>query len=82
MVHLGAQIQHLEFKTHPMMREEELLASRLLALFTAYKQRAAANMVQFYEDRLLGLEDSLLETRHELLSLQVPYHRYCLANHS
>ena len=54
-----------------MMRPEERLASRLLTLFTAYKQRAAANMIQFYEDRLSGLEDALLDTRFKLLDLQV-----------
>ena len=65
------QIQHMELTAHPLMREEELLAARLLELFTAYKRRQAGGMLRFYGDRLLGLEDALLDTRHHLMELQV-----------
>lgn len=53
------------------MRKEELLAGQLLSLFAAYKQRQCTGMVQFYSDRLLGLEDALLQARHQLLLLTV-----------
>ena len=53
------------------MRREERLASRLLATFEAYKQREASRMLHFYSERLLGLEDGLLEARHQLLQTQV-----------
>jgi hypothetical protein len=53
------------------MRQEELLGAKLLALFAAYKKREAAGMIQFYEDKLMGLEDTLLQTRHQLLLLVV-----------
>lgn len=49
------------------MRKEELLAGQLLSLFAAYKRRQCTGMVQFYSDRLLGLEDALLQARHQLL---------------
>jgi formyltetrahydrofolate hydrolase len=53
------------------MNGEELLAARLLSMFTAYKGRQASKMVAFYEDRLHCLEDLLLETRHRVMELQV-----------
>ena len=62
------QIESVELTRHPLMCEEELLAGRLLELFTAYKRRQASNALQFYSDRLLGLEDALLDTRHKLLN--------------
>lgn len=49
------------------MRKEELLAGQLLSLFAAYKRRQCTGMVEFYSDRLLGLEDALLQARHQLL---------------
>jgi hypothetical protein len=66
-----SQIHHLEFQSHPLMKEEELLACRFLTMFRACKQRETSNMQQFYEDRLLGLEDALLEVRHQLMATQV-----------
>lgn len=53
------------------MNAEELLSAKLLSTFTAYKQRQASNMIAFYGDRLRDLEDALLETRHQVMELQV-----------
>ena len=48
------------------MRKEELLAGQLLSLFSTYKRRQCAGTVQFYSDRLLGLEDALVEDSSSL----------------
>lgn len=66
------------------MRREELLAGQLLSLFAAYKRRQYTGMVQFYSDRLLGLEDALLQARHQLLLITVrrwhfPFQVHCAA---
>lgn len=53
------------------MRKEELLAGQLLSLFSTYKRRQCGGTVQFYSDRLLGLEDALLQARHQLLLITV-----------
>lgn len=64
------QIHHLDFSSHPLMQREQLLAARLLALFTAYKQREATGVLAFYGERLRALEDALLDTRHAALERQ------------
>jgi hypothetical protein len=53
------------------MRREELLGAQLLSVFAAYKRRQSTGTIQFYSDRLLGLEDSLLQVRHQLLLMPV-----------
>lgn len=62
------------------MRREELLGAKLLSLYTAYKKRQAAGIIQFYSDRLIGLEDSLLQTRHQLLAMAVLLHQACITS--
>lgn len=68
------QVHRLDIFSHPYMRREELLGAKLLSLYTAYKKRQAAGIIQFYSDRLIGLEDALLQTRHQLLALAVCCH--------
>lgn len=68
----AVQVHRLDILSHPYMRREELLGAKMLSLFTAYKKRQASGIVQFYSDRLIGLEDALLQTRHQLLAMAVP----------
>lgn len=68
---MSLQVNRLDILSHPYMRREELLGAKLLSLYTAYKKRQAAGIIQFYSDRLIGLEDALLQTRHQLLAMAV-----------
>lgn len=65
------QVHRLDILSHPYMRREELLGAKLLSLYTAYKKRQGAGIIQFYSDRLIGLEDALLQTRHQVLAMAV-----------
>lgn len=67
------QIERVEFTQHPCMVHEQLLAAQLLKAFAAYKYRQGLNLVTFFSDRLMGLEDALLSAQHAMLDSAVRF---------
>lgn len=52
------------------MGEEDQLAAQLTAAFRQYKQREAAQLVEYYGGKLLALEAALLDGREALFTSQ------------
>lgn len=53
------------------MLHEQLLAAALLKGYTAYKYRQALDLLPFFSDRLMGLEDALLSSQHSMFDAAV-----------
>ena len=64
---LDVHVGHVEFGCHPLMTYETYLSAQLKKDYREYKRREMANMTDFYERKIITLEENILGARDAAL---------------
>ncbi|UPQ98340.1 coiled-coil and C2 domain-containing protein [Chloropicon primus] len=64
---LDVHVGNVEFGSHPLMTQEMYLTAQLKRFYRDYKRRERANMLEFYNRKIMTLEENILGARDAAL---------------